>query len=106
MKLEQEQAGDREDEAGEGEDVDEQAPRAARVAALVEIIEVGNPAAAGDFARRLAGREINRDPRVTAGARRGEIDLVRRPFGLAQGFHGEAVLDPVDRKSTRLNSSH
>src|SRR3546814_11381560 len=44
---------------------------------LVEIVEVGNPAAAGDFARRFAGREIDRDPRVTAGARRGEIDLVR-----------------------------
>src|SRR3546814_3427549 len=82
MKLEQEQAGDREDEAGEGEDIDEQAPSAARIATLVEIVEVGNPAAAGDFARRFAGREIDRDPRVTAGARRG------------------------DRKSTRLNSSH
>src|SRR3546814_1369937 len=77
MKLEQEQAGDREDEAGEGEDIDEQAPSAARIATLVEIVEVGNPAAAGDFARRFAGREIDRDPRVTAGARRGEIDLVR-----------------------------
>src|SRR3546814_4089742 len=85
MKLEQEQAGDREDEASEGEDVDEQAPSAARIAALVEIVEVGNPAAAGDFARCLAGREIDCDPRVAAGARRGEIE---------------------DRKSTRLNSSH
>src|SRR3546814_5809420 len=91
MKLEQEQAGDREDEASEGEDVDEQAPSAARIAALVEIVEAGNPAAAGDFARCLAGREIDCDPRVAAGARRGEIDLARRPFGLRSDAHTSAL---------------
>src|SRR3546814_18013133 len=97
MKLEQHENGQREDEAGEGEDVDEPAPRGARVAALMKVVEIGNPAAVGDLARHRAGRTVDRHPGIAAGARSGQINLVRRPFGLARSLDREMILE--DRKS-------
>src|SRR3546814_11402720 len=69
MKLEQHETGQREDEAGEGEDVDEPAPRGARVAALMKVVEIGTPAAVGDLARHRPDRTVDRHPGLAARAR-------------------------------------
>ena len=94
VKLEQEEAGYRENQARGREHIDEQAPYGARVAPLVQIVEIGDPAAVGDFAGRFAGCAVDRDPRIAARTRRREIGLVGRPFGVGGGADGKMILHP------------
>src|SRR3546814_12175960 len=76
MKLEQHETGQREDEADEGEDVDEPAPRGARVAALMTVVEIGNPTTVADFAHYRPGLPVDRHPAPPAGAWHGQLNPV------------------------------
>jgi hypothetical protein len=58
MHLQQEQPGHGEDQCREGEYVDEQAPRRAGIAALVKVVEIGNPAAIGDLVSGRARLQV------------------------------------------------
>ena len=59
MQLQQQQSGNRENETGEREHVDEPGPCRSGVAPLVQIVEPGDPAAVGALVFDRAGREID-----------------------------------------------
>ena len=80
--MQQQQAGEGEQETGDGKDVDEPFPRGPGVAPLVQIIEVADPATAGRFARYFPVMPIDRSPPVAAGTGQRQIDFVGRPFRL------------------------
>jgi hypothetical protein len=95
MHLENEQAGDREDQCGAREDVDEPAPRGTGVAAPVEVVEVGEPAAVGALVLDLAVGQAQAQPGVAARAGEREINFVVRPLGLAaRGTDVPVLLHP------------
>ena len=92
MHLENEQAGDREDQCGAREDVDEPAPRGTGVAALVEVVEVGEPAAVGALVFDFAVGQAQAQPGVATGAGQREIDFVVGPLGFPAGGGDVPVL--------------
>src|SRR3546814_12518890 len=61
--------------------VQEPAPGGARMAALVQVVQVGNPAAVGAFVFDGAIGQVDRQPGVAAGPRQRHIALGGRPFG-------------------------
>ena len=69
MHLQQEQAGDAEDEAGDREHVDEPSPGRTGIATLVQVVEVRDPATVGGFRFDRAVAEVDGDPAIAAGTR-------------------------------------
>lgn len=67
------------------ENVDEPFPDGACVPPFVQIVEIGDPAAIGQFIDQRAGFPVNRQPGIPAGARHGQISFGRGPFRLARG---------------------
>ncbi len=84
VQLQEDQPGDREHQAGQGKHVDEPAPRRPGVAALVEIVGIGDPAAVGAFRRHLARCRVHAQPAVAAGSRQRQVDFLRCPLRFAQ----------------------
>src|SRR5690606_34935073 len=77
----QAEARDGEDDAGDGEDVDEPEPDRAGVAALVQVVEVGDGAARGALMRRFTRGAVDGQPAVAARLGQGDIDFVSCGFG-------------------------
>src|SRR5690606_26537327 len=82
VQLQQEQAGDGEHHAGDGEDVDEPAPGGPGVASLVQVVEVGDGAARGALELDLAAAPVDAQPGVASGAGQRQVDLPAGPLGL------------------------
>src|SRR3546814_16967882 len=78
VEPEQQQSGQGEEEAGDGEDVDKPLPDIAGIAALVQVVEIADPAAARRLAGDFAAMPVDRYPAIAAGARQRQIDFVRR----------------------------
>lgn len=94
VHVEEHQPGQREQHAGNGEDVDEPAPGAAGVAALVEIIRPADPAAVGQFTADRAASCVDADPGIPTGTGQGDIDFAVRPFGgLIAGVEVKPIVD-------------
>ena len=98
MQMQQEQAGDAEHQRRHGEDVQEPAPGCAAVAAFVQVVEVGNPAAIGAFEFNRATGTINAEPGIRTGTRHGQVDFLFRPFRRSRANgNTELVAQPVCR---------
>src|SRR5690606_21138472 len=80
VQLQQEQTGDGEHHAGQGEDVDEPAPGRTGVAALVQVVEVGDGAARGALVLDLAAGAVDAQPGIAPRTWRREIDPALRPL--------------------------
>jgi hypothetical protein len=96
MELQQEQAGDGENDARDREHIDEPEPGVAAVPAFVEIVEIGDPAAIGVFRGDGAGRAIDADPGIAPRAGQRDIDFFFGPLArLAMRIERDARLDLV-----------
>ena len=72
-----------EQQAGAGKDIDKPVPRRSGIAALVDVIQPGDPATVGVFIlHRTAGR-IDAHPGIAARLGQRQIDFVGRPLGAA-----------------------
>ena len=80
MQLQQHQSGDAEDHAADGEDVEEQTPGRPGVATLVQVVEVGDRAAAGALVDDCAVAGVEGHPAVAARAGQRDVGFRVRPL--------------------------
>jgi len=99
VDIEQAQAGEGKDHASDREDIHVPAPRGAGVAAFVQVVEVGDPATAGDFVHDVAGLAVDSHPRVAARAGEVDIDFFGRPLkGASADIDAELLVEPVTER--------
>ena len=85
VQFQQHQTGQRKDQTGHGEHVQEPAPGQAGIAALVQVVQVRDPAPVGAFVFDVAAGQVDRQPGVAAGARQRQVDFIGGPFGRLAG---------------------
>lgn len=83
MDPEQTQPGEAKDDASHGKHIEECGPSGPGVTAFMEIVEVGNHAAAGGFVMHHSCFAVDREPRIAAGAREAYVNFEFGPFGIA-----------------------
>ena len=85
MHLQNQQPGDTEHQAANRKYINEQTPGAAGIAALVQVVQIGNPASVGALVFHGTVLEIHPQPGIATGTRHGDIGLVLAPL------HGKAL---------------
>src|SRR3546814_14895628 len=85
MALQEQQAGEAEHHTGNGEQIDEPAPGFAAVTALVQVVEVGDPAALGRLVFQLAAFQAKTQPGIAARTWQGDVEFAIEPLAFATG---------------------